>query len=187
MIPFEREPSLNRTEERVEELLESRWTHVVRSTPGIREDLEARYPRLSEEVSRQILEDVGSELSQIFRPGVPDFLAFDDTGEYLFVEAKSGDDGMRHTQLRWLRDFRGVNLEVWFAEKEREIERLEGSELESYGFRDLGREDGSTVKQQGGRLSVELPEELAAVVGVEEGSEVKWRLKSGDELVLDAR
>lgn len=86
MIPFEREVSLNETEEYVEGLLQGRWDNVVRSTPGIKEDLQGRFPELSETVSRKIREDTDTEFSSVFRPGVPDFLVFDDTGEYLFVE-----------------------------------------------------------------------------------------------------
>jgi len=188
MIPFEDEASLNETEERVEELLRARWDYVVRSTPGIKSDLEGRFPELSETVSRMVREDTESEFSSVFRPGVPDFLAFSDSGEYLFVEAKSDSDNLRHSQLKWLRDFQGVNMEIWFADTERDVERLEDSDLDAYGFQDVKEEkSGFEVTGSGEGLQVELSEELAAILGLDDGDEVDWRLKSSDELILDTR
>jgi len=188
MIPFEDEASLNETEEYVEGLLRSNWDHVVRSTPGVKSDLEGRFPELSELVSRRIVEDSEASFSSVFRPGVPDFLAFSDSGDYLFVEAKSDSDNLRHTQLKWLRDFRGVNVEIWFADTEKDVEKLEASDMDAYGFQDVKDEGpGFEVVRDGEGLKVELSEELAAILGLEEGDSVDWRLKSGDELVLDKR
>ena len=62
MIPFEREASLNSSEKYVEDFLRSNWDNVVRSTPGINEDLEGRYPKLVETISRKIKEEAGTEL-----------------------------------------------------------------------------------------------------------------------------
>lgn len=186
MIPFEDEASLNETEEYVEGLLQGQWDNVVRSTPGIRSDLEGRFPELSEEVSRRVKEDTGGEFSNVFRPGVPDFLVFDDTGEYLFVEVKSGDDGLRHTQLKWLRDFRGVNMEIWFAD-DRNVEKVSEDDFESYGFSDVGKDSGYRPERIKGSLMVEVPDELAAITGLDEDTNVEWRLKSSDELILDKR
>ncbi|WP_414838318.1 VRR-NUC domain-containing protein [Candidatus Nanosalina sp. VS9-1] len=185
MIPFEEEASLNRTERRVESILESNWDNVVRSTPGIQEDLEGRYPELAEIISRRIMDDTDSDFSNVFRPGVPDFLAFSDSGDYLFVEAKSENDSLRHTQLKWLRDFRGIEIEIWFADNEKDIEKLEASDLNAYGFSDVKRNSSQLVVQEG--LKVDVSEELAAITGLSEGDSVKWRLKSADELVLDTR
>jgi len=187
MIPFEKQPSLNQTEKRVEELLNSQWSYVIRSTPGIKEDLEGRFPELSETVSRNIMEDTESKFSDVFRPGVPDFLAFSDTGEYLFVEAKSDNDNLRHTQLRWLRDFKGVNMEIWFADNEKDIEKLREKDLEAYGFRDLNQSNNQKVLRNDGSLSVELSDELAAITGLEEDDKIEWRLKNKDELILDKK
>lgn len=186
MIPFEREASLNETEEYVEDLLQGQWDNVVRSTPGIKEDLEGRFPELSETISRGVKQDTGSEFSSVFRPGVPDFLVFDDTGEYLFVEVKSGDDGLRGTQLKWLRDFRGVNMEIWFAE-DRSIEKISEDNFESYGFSDVGKDSGYRPERIDNSLMVEIPDELAAITGLDEDTKVDWRLKSSDELILDKR
>jgi hypothetical protein len=185
MIPFEKEASLNETEEYVEGLLRSQWDYVVRSTPGVREDLEGRFPQLSEEVSRRIVDDSDSKFSNVFRPGVPDFLAFDDSGDYLFVEAKSESDNLRHSQLKWLRDFSGVNVEIWFADTGRDVEKLEASELNSLGFQDVKKDSSDRKVEEG--LKVEVPEELSVIVGLEQGDSVKWRLKSSDELILDIR
>lgn len=185
MIPFEREASLNETEEYVEGLLRSQWDYVVRSTLGVREDLEGRFPQLSDEVSRRIVDDSQADFSNVFRPGVPDFLAFDESGDYIFVEAKSESDDLRHSQLKWLRDFSGVNVEIWFADTVRDVEKLEASELDSYGFQDVKKDSSDKVVEEG--LKVELPEELSTILGLEEGDSVNWRLKSSDELVLDTR
>jgi hypothetical protein len=186
MIPFENQPSLTDSEEYVEELLESKWDNVVRSTPGIKEDLEGRYPEIAEIISRKIKQDTNSEFSNIFRPGVPDFLAFSDSGEYLFVEVKSSDDGLRSTQLKWLRDFQGVNMEIWFAD-ERSIEKLSEDDFSSYGFKDVKNDSSYNVESRNGKLWVELPDELAAITEINDDSSVEWRLKSSDELILDNR
>jgi len=185
MIPFEEEASLNSTEEYVEGLLEKQWDNVVRSTPGIVEDLKTRYPEIGELISQRILEDTESELSNLFRPGVPDFLVFDDTGDYLFVEVKSSNDNLRHTQLKWLRDFKGVNMEIWFSEEE--IEKLEASKFSAYGFNDVKGSTDTSVEKENKKLKISIPDELASITGLSEGDSVNWRLKSVDELILDTR
>lgn len=186
MIPFENQPSLNDSEQYVEGLLESSWDNVVRSTPGIKQDLEGRYPELSQVISRKIKKDTGTAFSNVFRPGVPDFLAFDDSGEYLFVEVKSSEDGLRHTQLKWLRDFRGIEMEIWFADT-KNIERISEDDFGSYGFGEAKNDSRYSIESIGDRLMVEIPDELAAVIGLKEEGSVEWRLKSSDELILDNR
>ena len=185
MIPFEEEASLNQTEEYVEELLQNQWDNVVRSTPGIVEDLRHRYDRVAELVSQRILEDTESEMSNLFRPGVPDFLVFNDDGEYLFVEVKSSNDNLRHTQLKWLRDFKGVNMEIWFSEKD--VEKLKASNLNAYGFEDVKGSKNRTIQRENKELKISIPDELASITGLSEGDSVDWRLKSVDELILDIR
>lgn len=188
MIPFENQPSLNDTEQYVEELLRSNWDNVVRSTPGIKQDLEGRYPKLSETISRKIKEDTNSDFSNIFRPGVPDFLAFDNTGNYLFVEAKSDNDSLRHTQLKWLRDFKGINMEIWFADNEKDIDKVDETDLGAYGFQDVKRDSSKTrVEEDKDNLKVIIPDELAAITKLSENDSVKWRLKNSDELILDTK
>ena len=186
MIPFEREASLNSSEKYVEDFLRSNWDNVVRSTPGIKEDLEGRYPKLAEIISRKIKEDAGTEFSNIFRPGVPDFLAFNDDGEYVFVEVKAGDDGLRHTQLKWLKDFRGINMEIWFAENQ-EVEKVHETDFESYGFGDKKKDSQYELIETDDQLLAPIPDEMASITGLEEDDSVKWRLKSTDELILDKR
>lgn len=189
MIPFEKEPSLNETEEYIETVLNRNWDNVVRSTPGIAEDLKGRYPQLSETVSRNIRKDTEQDLDNLFGTGVPDFLVFDDNGEYLFVEVKSSEDNLRHTQLKWIRDFEGVNMEIWFAETPGEInDKLNSSNFDAYGFQDKkGSKSKNLVKKQKGKLMVELPKELASISNLNEGDSIEWRLKSKDELILDTR
>lgn len=186
MIPFEREASLNTSEKYVEGLLKSNWDNVVRSTPGIKEDLEGKYPKLSEVISRKIKEDAGTDFSNIFRSGVPDFLAFDDDGVYLFVEVKAGKDGLRHTQLKWLRDFRGVNMEIWFTE-DKDVEKISESDFSSYGFEDKKKQNQHELKKVENKLCAPIPDEMVSITGLSEEDRIKWRLKSTDELILDKR
>lgn len=186
MIPFEEEASLNSSEKYVEGLLESRWDNVVRSTPGIKEDLEGKYPRLSEIISRRIKDDTGTDFSNVFRPGVPDFLAFNDDGEYIFIEVKAGEDGLRNTQLRWLRDFRGINMEIWFSE-DQEIDKINETDFSSYGFKDKKKKSDYELIKEGKNIYAPIPDELASITGLEEKDKIKWRLKSTDELILDKR
>ena len=186
MIPFEREASLNKSEKYVEGLLESQWDNVIRSTPGVKEDLEGRFPELAQIISRKIKDDTGTEFSNIFRPGVPDFLVFNDDGEYLFVEVKAGDDGLRHTQLRWLRDFQGINMEIWFADN-KDIDKISESDFSSYGFEDKKKQNQHELKKLDSKLWAPIPDEMASITGLTEEDTVKWRLKSTDELILDKR
>ena len=65
------------------------------------------------------------------------------------------------------------------------MEKLEASELNSLGFQDVKKDSSDRKVEEG--LKVEVPEELSAIVGLEEGDSVKWRLKSSDELILDIR
>lgn len=187
MIPFEDEASLTESEEYVESVLERRWDYVVRATSGVLDDIGERYPTVSDRVSESIREDIEEGMSQVFRPGVPDFIAFSDSGEYLFVEVKSSEDGLRHTQLKWLRDFQGINCEIWFSEHEKDYEKIEASGFGSYSLRDKRGDREHQVKEVGNDLVVELPGELASITGLKPGDKVSWRLKSKDELILDSR
>lgn len=188
MIPFEEERSLTPSEEYAQTILESNWRHVVRATSGIKEDLKGRFPELSGKVSQNIREDTESD-GNVFRPGVPDFLAFNDTGEYKFLEIKSGEDGIRASQLRWLRDFKGINAEIWFTKNERVEEKLDMENISVYTFQDRkgGGSDDKVVKERGSEYLVELPKTLASILGLENEDPVEWRLKSKDELILDSK
>lgn len=88
--------------------------------------------------------------------------------------------------MKWLRDFRGVNMEIWFADN-RSIEKLDESDFGSYGFSDVGKDSGYRPERIEDSLMVEVPEELAAITGLDEDTEVDWRLKNKDELILDKR
>lgn len=189
MIPFERKASLTASEEYAEELMKANWEHVVRTTPGMLEDLEEKYPQICEVISREIRNDAKKDISNIFRPGVPDFLAFNEKGEYKFVEVKDGDDGLRHTQLKWLRDFIQVNAEIWFAGKTEIKEKLDAENIEAYTFQDRKAENSGNkvIEEKGSKLLLELPKTLASIIGLSKEDKFEWRLKSKNELVLDIK
>lgn len=189
MIPFEEEASLTASEEYAKELLNANWEHVVRTTPGMLKDLEEKYPRICEIISQKIQEDTKGEFSDVFRTGVPDFLAFNDKGEYKFVEVKNGDDGLRHTQLKWLRDFEGINAEIWFVEKEEVEKKLDAENIQTYTFQDKKGESSKNkvLEEKDSAYLVELPKTLASIISLSEDDSVKWRLKSKNELILDSR
>lgn len=190
MIPFENERSLTESEQYARKILESDWKYVVRCTSGVKQDLEGGFPEVAEHVSREMMADTGSEFSNVFRPGVPDLLAFDESGDYLFVEVKNPEDGLRSTQLRWMRDFGGINAEIWFADSENEItDELDAENVSAFSFRDRkGSESGNRVAgDSGDSYLVELPKTLAAVLGIEQGETVSWTLKSKSELILDSK
>ncbi|MFB6158366.1 MAG: VRR-NUC domain-containing protein [Candidatus Nanohalobium sp.] len=188
MIPFEEERSLTASEKYAQSVLQSNWSHVVWATSGVREDLEGRFPELSEKVSENIKQDTGSGQT-VFRPGVPDFLAFNDTGEYVFVEVKSGEDGIRASQLKWLRDFSGINAEIWFTKGEKVEEKLDTENISAYTFQDRKGEtsENKVVEENGPNYLVELPKTLASILGLEKEDSIEWRLKSKDELILDSK
>ncbi len=189
MIPFEEEASLTASEDYAQEILESNWEHVVRTTPGMLEDLEQKYPKLCDLISQNILEDAGKRIDNIFRTGVPDFLTFNDKGDYKFVEVKSGDDGLRHTQLDWLREFEGIEAEIWFTER-REIEKkLDTENISAYTFQDRKGESSSSqiIDEKDSSYLVELPKTLASIIGISRKDSFEWRLKSKNELILDSK
>lgn len=187
MIPFEDEPSLTDSERYAEKILESNWDNVVRTTRGVLEDLRNRHPEICEILDREIREDAQRDVSDAFRPGIPDFLAFDDSGKYRFIEIKSSGDGLRHSQLTWIREFRGVNAEIWFTEQDTG-ENLNTEEIGVYTFEDRKGENSSTeARRDDGDYVVDIPDTIASITGIEDGKKLKWRLKSSDELILDTR
>ncbi|MFB6100630.1 MAG: VRR-NUC domain-containing protein, partial [Candidatus Nanohalobium sp.] len=189
MIPFEEEAELTASEKYAQELLEANWEHVVRTTPGMLEDLEEKYPRICEIISRKIMEDTESRFSEVFRPGVPDFLTFNQKGEYRFVEVKTRGDGLRHTQLRWLRDFSGNNAEIWFTEQEEVEKKLDTENIEAYTFQDKKGEssEDKVREEKESKYLVEIPKTLASILGLSKEDSIEWRLKSKDELILDSK
>jgi hypothetical protein len=189
VIPFEKEAELTASEEYAQELLEANWSHAVRTTPGMRKDLEEKYPRICEIISRKIQEDTRGEFSNVFRAGIPDFLAFNDKGKYKFVEVKSGEDGLRHTQLKWLRDFKGINAEIWFTKNEEIEQKLDTETIQAYTFQDKKGEksENKVVEEKGSKYLVELPKTLASIIGLSEKDSVEWKLKNKNELTLDSK
>lgn len=189
MIPFEKEAGLTPSEEYAQELLKANWKHVVRTTPGITEDLEEKYPRICKIISEKIAEDTESKFSNVFRTGVPDFLVFNQKGDYKFVEIKSGDDGLRHTQLKWLRDFKGIQAEIWFTKEKKIKDKLDMENINAYTFQDRKGENSKQeiVDTKESNYLVELPKTLASILGLKEDDSVKWRLKSKNELILDSK
>jgi hypothetical protein len=189
MIPFKDEAQLTASEEYAQELLEANWDHVVRMTPGIKEDLEGRFPELAEKVSRKIVEDTGGEFSSIFRSGVPDFLAFNDKAGYKFVEVKKGGDGLRSSQLKWLRDFSGIKAEIWFAKNQEIEQKLDTENIEAYTFQDRKGENSENkiVEEKDSNYLVELPKTLASILNLSKEDSITWRLKNKNELILDSK
>ena len=189
MIPFEKESSLTASEEYAEELLEANWEHVVRTTPGILEDMEERFPKICEVISREIRADAEKDISNIFQPGVPDFLAFNQKGEYKFIEVKTDGDGLRHSQLKWLKNFREVEAEIWFTQKHEVEQKLDTENIQSYTFQNKKGEnsDDKISEEKDSKYLVELPKTLASILGLSEKDSVNWRLKNKNELILDSK
>jgi|GEM_PF-528025 len=188
MIPFEREVSLTETEEVVESILESNWDYVVRTSPGVLTDFEQRFPKICELVSIKASEDGVEDLSSVFIPGVPDFMGFDDNGEYVFVEVKGEGDGLRHTQLKWFMKFQGLNSEIWFTDSNDSVtEKMDSDNLKSYTFDRASKDKGEAEVRSGedSFVNIQLPETLAAVMSLEEGDKVSWSIKDRSRLILD--
>jgi len=190
MIPFEKEASLTASEEYARNILDSNWDYVVRTTPGIVQDIKGKYPELSQILSRKIREDAQIQMGDVFTTGIPDFLAFNDKGDYKFVEVKGPEDGLRHTQLEWIRQFKGVNAEIWFTKSKKEIEQqIKTDQIEAYTFKDkMGENSQDKVADtKNSKLLLELPKTLGSVIGLSEDDNISWRIKNKNELILDSK
>lgn len=189
MIPFEEKSGLTETEKAAREVLESNWDNVIRTSPGVLEDFQEKYPKACDLVSRKVQEEGVEELGNVFRPGIPDFLAFDDTGEYCFVEVKGEGDGLRHSQLKWLRDFRELETEIWFTDSNEKVtEKMDADGIEAYTLRSSdGAGEAEVREAEKGFKNIQIPETLAAVVELEEGDSVQWKIKNRTELILDTK
>lgn len=187
---MEEERKITDTEEIARGIIESNWDNVLRTTPNAIEQFEERYPKACETVNRKVQQQGVKGLGNVFRPGVPDFLAFDDNGEYVFIEVKGGGDGLRHSQLKWFRDFRDINCEIWFADSNEGVtEKMNSDRLEAYTLKkpetaNTGEAEAKTSGEKG-FLNVQLPETLAAVMNLEEGDRVSWSVKDRSTLELD--
>lgn len=183
------ERKITDTEKIARDKLEANWDNVLRTTPKAIEEFEEMYPRVCEAVNRKVQEQGIEGLGNAFRPGVPDFLGFDDDGEYIFVEVKGEGDGLRHSQLKWFKDFRELEAEIWFADSNEGItEKMKSDKLNAYSLKTSGsrsRGDSEVKESEDGYLSVQLPETLAAVMELEPGDLVNWEVKDRSKLELD--
>lgn len=170
--------------------IESNWDNFLRTTPRAIEEFEEKYPRICEIVSRKVKAEGVEDLSNVFRPGVPDFLAFDDNGEYVFIEIKGGGDGLRHSQLRWFRDFQEVNAEIWFTDSNDAVtEKMDSDNLEAYSLAKPATANKGEAEveesERKGFLSVQIPETLAAMMQMNVGDKVDWSIQDRSTLELD--
>lgn len=178
------------TEKIARDKLESNWDNVLRTTPNAIEQFEQEYPNVCEAVNRRVQKQGVKGLGNAFRPGVPDFLGFDDDGEYLFVEVKGEGDGLRHSQLKWFKDFQEVNSEIWFADSNEGItEKMNSDKLNAYSLKKPGSTDRGEVEvresDENCFLNVQLPETLAAVMELEPEDKVNWDVENRSVLKLD--
>lgn len=177
-------------EEVARQVLESNWDNVLRTTPNAIKEFEEMFPHVCELVSRRVAEQGVEDLGNVFRPGVPDFLAFDDDGDHRFVEVKGEGDGLRHSQLKWFKDFREIDAEIWFADSNDGItEKMDSEKLNSYSLKkpETANTGEAEVRDSGeeGFLDVQLPETLAAVMQLEEGDRVSWSIRDRSVLELE--
>lgn len=187
MDPRER---ITDTEEIALDKIESNWDSFLRTTPTSIEQFSEEYPRICEIVSRKVKSEGVEELGNIFRPGVPDFLAFNDNGDYTFIEVKGEGDGLRHSQLRWFRDFQNVNAEIWFTDSNQSVtEKMNADSLEAYSLSkpETANRGEAEVEDSDkeGFLSVQIPETLAAMMQLEDGDKVSWSIRDRSMLELD--
>ena len=177
------------TEEIARQILESNWDNVLRTTPKAIEEFEKLFPHICELVNQKLAqEDI--ELGNVFKTGVPDFMAFDDDGSYRFVEIKGQGDGLRHSQLKWFRDFQKVNSEIWFTDSNEGVtEKMHSDNLDAYSLKKPDTANTGEVKiksdSEKGFMSVQLPETIAAVMNLEIGDKVDWSIRNRSNLELD--
>ncbi len=170
--------------------IQSNWDNFLRTTPTAIEEFEEKYPRICEVVSQKVKNEGVEGLSNVFRPGVPDFLAFDNNGDYVFIEVKGGGDGLRHSQLKWFRDFQEVNAEIWFTDSNEHVtQKMESDKLEAYSLAKPGTANRGEVEVKSSReegfFSVQIPKTLAAMMNLEKGDKVSWSIQNRSILELD--
>lgn len=184
------ERKITDTEEVARDIIESNWDNVLRTTPNAIEEFEEKYPKACEIVNRKVQEQGVEDLGNVFRPGVPDFLGFNDNGDYRFIEVKGEGDGLRHSQLKWFRDFKDINAEIWFTDSNEGVtEKMNSDKLEAYSLKSpetANKGDANVeVSEEKGFVNVQLPETLAAVMNIDEGDSVSWSVKDKSTLELD--
>lgn len=179
--------NLTDTETFVLRHLENSWENAVRCTPAVRDRIESNEDRHQRRVLEMIESDKTNQ-KPVFTPGVPDFLAFN-SAEYLFVEAKGEGDGLRHTQLRWIMNNSELETEIWFTENNNQIsDKLSSKDVKSYTFDDLKhKKDSCKVSKEDDSMKVEIPVTMAQMLGLEDGSEVSWKIIDGYQAKIDSR
>lgn len=169
--------------------IESSFDYVLRTTPRAIDRFEEEHPDICEIVNRKVQEQGVKNLGNVFRPGVPDFLGFDEDGTYLFIEVKGGGDGLRHSQMKWFRDFKDLNAEIWFADSNEGItEKMSSDKLNMYSLKKRSGERGEVEVRDTDEkdyMSIQLPDTLASVMELEPGDKVDWNVKDRSTLELD--
>ena len=170
--------------------IKSNWDNILRTTPRAIEEFEEEYPRICEIVSQEVKNDGVSDLSNVFRPGVPDFLAFNDDGSYVFIEVKGGGDGLRHSQLKWFSDFQEINSEIWFTDSNEHVtQKMDSDNLEAYSLSKPATANRGEAEVENSErsefLSIQLPKTLAAMMNLEKGDKVSWSIQNRSILELD--
>ncbi len=178
------------TEEIALDKIEANWDNYLRTTPRAIEQFEEEYPHLCELVNQKVQKEGVQNLGTVFRPGVPDFLAFDDNGEYTFIEVKGEGDGLRHSQLKWIKDFKELNTEIWFTDSNKGVtEKMKSENLEAYSLAKPGSANRGKAEieesNRKGFLSVQIPETLTAMMELEKGDKVNWNIKNRSKLELN--
>lgn len=184
------ERKITDTEKIARDIIEANWDNVLRTTPRAIEKFEEEFPNACELVSRKVQERGIGKIGNVFRPGIPDFLAFNDNGEYTFIEVKGEGDGMRHSQLKWMKDFQDLNCEIWFTDSnDGTTEKMSSDKLNAYSLKkpDTANNGEAEVKESGedGFKSIQIPETLAAVMNLENGDRVSWSVVDRSKLELD--
>lgn len=183
------ERKITDTEKIAQDKIESNFDYVLRTTPRAIEKFEEEHPDICEIVNRKVQEQGVENLGNVFRPGVPDFLGFNEDGSYRFIEVKGGGDGLRHSQLKWFRDFRDLKCEIWFTDSNEGItEKMKSDKLELYSLKTGSVNTGEAKVEESSResfLSVQIPETLAAMMELDSGDKVNWSVKDRKTLELD--
>lgn len=96
-------------------------TYVIQSSISFtEEDLLDYFNAIEERVVEDLKRRTDRSIAEIFVPGVPDFFVVDrKTLNFFFVEVKRAGDGLRDTQLKWVRDLGNrVPVKIAYVEPE---------------------------------------------------------------------
>ncbi|PSH01704.1 MAG: hypothetical protein BRC27_01205 [Nanohaloarchaea archaeon SW_10_44_10] len=177
------------TEKIAQDKIQSNFDHVLRTTPRAIEKFEEEHPDICELVNQKVQEEGMENLGTVFRPGIPDFLGFNEDGSYRFIEVKGGGDGLRHSQLKWFRDFKHLNSEIWFTDSNEGLtEKMNSDKLDLYSLKTGSVDRGEAEVRNSGEedfLAVQIPKTLAAMMELEAGDKVNWNVSDRSTLELD--